>query len=89
MEKTNVVEMATIRELLGELDKIRADILKGDIQGWGGVVRRTDGKDVVYIGGSFKTSSADRTRAMLRVSAVLAMKEDIRLLQQAKRNGTN
>jgi hypothetical protein len=73
---TNVIEMRTVRELLIELDKIRSDVLAGDIQGWGGVVKHRDGQEVVYLGGTFKTSAADRAKAMLKVSAAVALRED-------------
>lgn len=74
--KSNVVYMGEVRDLLMELDKLRADVLAGDIRGWGGVVSRTDGREVIYLGGTFKTSSADRARAMLRVSAARVLRED-------------
>jgi hypothetical protein len=75
VRRTNVIEMRAVRDLLAELDKLRSDILAGDVQGWGGVVKHADGQEVVYIGGTFKTSAADRARAMLKVSAVV-MRED-------------
>lgn len=72
----NVVYMGEVRDLLTELDKLRADILAGDAKGWGGTVLYSDGREVVYIGGSFKDSSIDRARAMLKVSAVRMLRED-------------
>jgi hypothetical protein len=88
MKRTNVVQMSVVRDLLIELDKLRADVLAGDIQGWGGVVRHSDGRDVIYVGGSFRTSATDRARAMLRVSAALAVKED-NFIAPKKRSGTH
>jgi hypothetical protein len=67
--------MTRVRELLTELDRLRSDVLAGEVQGWGGVVKYADGKDVLYIGGTFRISASDRVRAMLKVSAV-AMRED-------------
>jgi hypothetical protein len=75
MKKSNVVNMATVRELLLQLDQIRADVLAGDIAGWGGMVKHTDGTEVVYLGGTFRYSSADRTRCVLRVSAAVALND--------------
>lgn len=75
MKRTNVIEMRAVRELLNELDKIRSEVLSGEVQGWGGVVKHANGREVVYVGGSFKTSATDRARAMLKVSAAV-MKED-------------
>lgn len=76
MTQSNVVYMAAVKDLLIELDKLRSDVLAGEIQGWGGVVRRSDGVEVVYLGGTFKTSSADRARAMLKVSAARVLREE-------------
>lgn len=76
MPRTNVIEMKTVRDLLIELDKIRSDVLAGNVQGWGGVVRYADGQDVTYVGGTFKTSTAARARAMLKVSASVMLRED-------------
>lgn len=76
MTKTKVVYMADVRDLLVELDKLRADVLAGEVQGWGGTVKFADGREVAYIGGTFKHSTADQARAMLKVSAVRMMRED-------------
>lgn len=73
---SNVVYMGAVRDLLAELDNLRLDVLAGEIQGWGGVVKYAGGKDVVYLGGSFKASSTDRARAMLKVSAARMLAED-------------
>jgi hypothetical protein len=72
MNKSNVVLMANVRELLAELDKLKADVLKGNITGWGGMVKHADGNEVVYLGGTFRFSSEDRTRCVLKVSAAVA-----------------
>lgn len=72
----NVVYMGAVRDLLAELDKLRANVLAGDIQGWGGVVKYADGREVAYLGGTFTTSSTDRARAMLKVSAARMLAED-------------
>jgi hypothetical protein len=76
MNKTNVVYMGVVRELLAELDKLRADVLAGQAKGWGGTVMYADGREVVYIGGTFKESSEDQVRAMLKVSATRMRLED-------------
>lgn len=76
MTRRTVVEMGTVREFLAQLEQLKSELLAGEIQGWGGVVKFADGRDVVYVGGSFRTSTADRTRAMLRVSAAVALRQD-------------
>lgn len=75
MTKSNVIYMATVRDLLIEWDKVRSDILAGEALGWGGTVQYKD-REVVYLGGSFRESAADRARAMLKVSAARMMRED-------------
>lgn len=75
MRTTNVVYMPAVRDLLVELDKLRADILAGEIEGWGGSVKYADGREVVYLGGTFKRDSAERARAMLKVSAMRVLHE--------------
>lgn len=76
MNKSNVVWMGAVRDLLAELDKLRADVLAGNARGWGGTVQYADGREVVYLGGTFKESSEDRVRAMLKVSATRMRLED-------------
>jgi hypothetical protein len=76
MNKSNVVWMGSVRDLLVELDKLRSDVLAGGVLGWGGTVMYADGREVVYLGGTFKESSEDRARAMLKVSATRMMRED-------------
>jgi hypothetical protein len=76
MLKTKVVYMAAVKDLLAELEKLRLDILAGEVQGWGGTVQFTDGQEVVYIGGTFRTNAEDRARCMLKVSAVRTIRED-------------
>jgi hypothetical protein len=76
MKETKVVYMAAVKDLLAELEKLRLDVLAGEVQGWGGTVKFTDGREVAYIGGTFKHSTADQARAMLKVSALRTMMED-------------
>jgi hypothetical protein len=75
MTKTNVVYMGAVRELLTELDRVRADVLAGEVLGWGGSVTYSDGREVVYLGGCFRDDSACAARAMLKVSAVRALND--------------
>lgn len=75
MKQPNVVLMANVRELLFELDKLRSDVLKGRVSGWGGMVKFEDSSEVVYLGGTFRTSSIDRTRCVLKVSAAVALND--------------
>jgi hypothetical protein len=76
MQANNVVYMGSVRDLLSELDKLRSDILAGEVEGWGGSVKFTDGREVTYLGGTFKGNSAERARAMLRVSAARVLHEE-------------
>jgi hypothetical protein len=76
MKETKVVYMAAVKDLLAELEKLRLDVLAGEVQGWGGTVKFTDGREVAYIGGTFKSSTADQARAMLKVSALRMKTED-------------
>jgi hypothetical protein len=76
MNKSNVVWMGAVRDLLSELDRLRSEVLAGNVQGWGGTVKFSDGREVVYLGGTYKESSEDRVRAMLKVSATRMKLED-------------
>lgn len=90
MRTTNVIYMREVRDLLVELDKLRADVLAGEAKGWGGSVFYGDGREVVYIGGSFEENAQDRARAMLKVSAQRALREDDYLPPpKKKRSGTH
>lgn len=73
MKTNNVVYMETVRDLLAELDALRADVIKGGVVGWGGMVKHCNGSEVVYLGGTFKHNSDERTRCVLKVSAVAAL----------------
>jgi hypothetical protein len=74
--RTNVVYMGAVRELLTELDKLRADVLAGEAIGWGGSVFYADGSEVVYVGGSFRDNGQLQARAMLKVSVLRVLRED-------------
>lgn len=76
MKTKSVIFMGAVRELLSELDKLRADVLSGQIEGWGGSVTYADGREVIYLGGSFREDSASSARAMLRVSAERALRDN-------------
>lgn len=76
MRAANVVYMATVRDLLAELEKLKKDVLAGEVLGWGGSVKYADGREVPYIGGTFRNSAEDQARAMLRVSALRVLSED-------------
>lgn len=74
--KSNVVQMGTVRELLAQIDRLRAEVLAGDVSGWGGSVLFADGRETVYIGGNFRENAEAQARSMLKVSALRVMRED-------------
>lgn len=73
--KTNVIQMGAVRDLLAELDKLRSDVLAGEVLGWGGSVFYADGREVAYLGGSFRHNAKDQARAMLKVSVLRVLRE--------------
>jgi hypothetical protein len=83
--RSKVVYMAAVKDLLAELEKLRADVLAGDALGWGGTVKFRD-REVVYLGGTFKDSLEDQTRAMLKVSAARMLQEDPPLKMRKRAN---
>lgn len=76
MKTTNVVSLGRVRDLLAEVDRMRAAILSGDMEGFYAVVKHRKTPERVYIGGSFKETPQAATRAILRVSAARARTED-------------
>lgn len=75
MKNTKVVNLAAVKELLAELDRIRQRVLSGEVDGWMGVLRE-GGTDTVYVGGVYGTSSATRLQGVLKMSAARMAVED-------------
>lgn len=76
MKNTKVVHLGAVRDLLTEWEVIRQHILKGKTKGWIGALRDEDGKDTIYVGGTFCDSSPDRLSAVLKMSAARVEIED-------------
>lgn len=74
--KRKIVQLGEVRDLLAELDVVRQRVLAGDIAGWYGVLRDTDGEEVIYLGGLHKTDAAVALRSALKLSAARALAED-------------
>lgn len=69
MKSVQVINLAEIRQLLAEWDKVRAAILAGHLSGFHAGVRTTLGVDTVFLGGVFKSDPAAAMRGILRASA--------------------
>jgi hypothetical protein len=69
MKNTNVVHLGTVREMLAELDKMRAGILAGTVSGIQTSSRSSAGKDTVFLGGVFKEDPGAAMRVIIRATA--------------------
>lgn len=78
MKNTKVVNLVQIRHLLAELDVIRADVIKGNVQAWVGLMRDSEGRDKAYVGGAFIDNSREAAKALMKIAAARALLADER-----------
>lgn len=83
MGNVHSVDFGLTRELLGQLDSVRAMILAGKVRGWIGSVLMTDGSEVPYASGVFAADKDALLKAAMRHSMSRMMEED-QPLQAAK-----
>lgn len=76
MQNTKVVNLGQVKDLMAEWDKVRQGILVGRVEGWAATLRCADGREVVYLGGVYKTDRALASRAALKQSAARMLAED-------------
>lgn len=80
MSSSTVLDFALTKELLGQLESVRALIQAGQVQGWIGTVLLKDGKEVPYASGIFAADRDAMTKAALRHSMARMKAEDPPLL---------
>lgn len=76
LKNTNIVSLGRVRELLAEIDRARAAILSGEIEGIYAVFRHARAGETIYLAGVFKQDTRAATKAMLKLSAHRARTED-------------
>lgn len=77
------VDFGLTRELLGQLDSVRAMVLAGNVRGWIGSVLMADGVEVPYASGVFVADKDALLKAAMRHS-MARMKDEDPPLQVAK-----
>jgi hypothetical protein len=78
VKQTKVVHLARVRELkdlLAEWEKVRQEILLGQIDGFHTALRRGE-CETIYVGGRFKKDSEAAARAALKASLYRMLDED-------------
>lgn len=76
MSNVQVVDFGLTKELLGQIEAVRAMVLAGEIQGWIGSVLKTDGTEIPYVAGSFAADRNAFLAAALRHSVARMKAED-------------
>lgn len=76
MGAAKVLDFGLTRELLGQLETVRAMIVAGEVQGWIGCVLKTDGTELPYASGVFATDRDAMMKAALRYSVARMKAED-------------
>lgn len=76
MGTAKVLEFGLTRELLSQLETVRAMVLAGEVEGWIGSVLKTDGTELPYASGVFATDRDAMMKAALRHSVARMQAED-------------
>jgi hypothetical protein len=63
-----VIDMRGMRDLLADLDEMRARILQGRIKAWAACLTDDEGEQAVYLGGRCKTDPAEAARAGMQIA---------------------
>lgn len=74
--KNKVVQLGVVRDMLAELDKLRAAITSGRVTGFHAALKHVDGEETIYLGGVYRENPEDALRAALRASAARVLAED-------------
>lgn len=83
MSKSNIINLAEKRDALAELEKARAAILAGNVDGWG-FYSVHNGLETLRLGGVLRHDSRGAMRAILRLSATQAREDDPPLFQASQ-----
>lgn len=65
---TKVVDMRGVRDLLADWEEVRQRILHGGIKAWAVSVRDDQGREAIYVGGSYKQDPDAACKAAMRMS---------------------
>lgn len=72
----NVVNLGQVKDLAAEWEKVRKGVVGGRIRGFYVTLMGTDGEEVMYCGGVYKTDPKASIKAALRTSARRVLGED-------------
>lgn len=76
MGNVHSVDFGLTRELLAQIDSVRALVLTGQVQGWTGSVLMADGSEKPYVAGLFATDRDAMLKAAMRHSMARMKSED-------------
>ena len=75
--KSRVINLGMVKDLLAELDKVRAHIISGKVAGFQSAFCDSQGEnEVLFMGGIYKQDKELAARAQLRMSAARMLEED-------------
>lgn len=74
--RTRVVNLGAVRDLLGELDKVRTAILAGKVTGFQCTLMDSEDTETIYMGGPYREDPKLALSAILKASAARVMTED-------------
>lgn len=83
LNKTKVISLGRVRDMLAEWEKVRVAILSGGITGFHTGLRSSSGKETIYLGGVFREDPMEAMKAILVASAARTRVEDEPPLFQA------
>lgn len=76
MNKTKVVNLGNVRDLLAEWDRVRLHILAGGITGFQAAFCDTNVSETIFLGGVYRDDPAASLRVALKMSAARVLTED-------------
>lgn len=79
---TKVVNLGVVRDLLAELDKVRAAVISGEVCGFHAAMQDADGRETIYLGGVYRQDPEAALKGALRASMARAMMDDAPLIEE-------
>lgn len=76
MNKTKVVDLGTVRDLLAEWERVRSHILAGGIAGFQVAFCGENTNETIFVGGTYKDNPTAALRVALKMSAARVLTED-------------
>ena len=86
MQKTKVIQLGRVRDLLGEWERVREGLISGELEGFSVTLFGNSGRQRIYLGGVCKEDPQEAAKAALRASMARMLTEDPPLAP--KMNGT-